>query len=108
MRTKIVATIVLLAFSQVSADYFVWPNTDEKVDIPKSESQEIRDPNVGYYIDAKSNKVVGLVNVKNGNKMLTDTEAPKNLNIGSKNSLVPLKGSETMEYGIKEETIKLW
>ena len=108
MKLKLILGVVCLSSVCAFADYFVWPAQKSNENVASQKSAKTQNPNLGYYVDARTNKVVGLINVEKGSRSNVDMNAPRDLKIGSKNNQVKLKGAETEEYQVNEEVIKLW
>lgn len=108
MKFKNILGFVCIGSVCAFADYFVWPAQNLNQVAPTQKSASTQDPNIGYYVDARTNKVVGLVDINKGSHTTVDIDASNNLKIGNKNNQVKLKGAETEEFKIKEEVIQLW
>lgn len=99
---KVIAASTLLLGSMLFADSFI--------ELPQKATKKLQ-PNVGYYIDARSGKVIESINVANGAKVKTDKNVADKLS--SKHSTQKTesfnsKGYENEAFKIKEEIIELW
>lgn len=98
------------------ADNFIWLNENNQPMMQKNssgnrqqntEKEQIADPNIGYYIDAKKNRVVALIDLEKNKVTKTDQTPPKELEIGMHRNTIMTEAKPSMA-NTQDENMKLW
>ncbi|MFP4332218.1 MAG: hypothetical protein ACLFQJ_02880 [Campylobacterales bacterium] len=99
---RVIALSTLLLGSVLFADSFI--------EMPQKETKKLQ-PNVGYYIDARSGKVIESINVASGEKLSTSSDTKNKLTKKphkQEHKSNTKRGYENEAFKIKEEIIELW